>query len=160
MDFFNHPLNMLGIGFGLGMVLLIISWWGHWGTKREFRRYKMMLSDKLELETRHHQELQKERDRLQSENENLKVLVSKLNERTDNKLSRDLEIYARAERQMKINAPGFAGAWEMAKDAANHQLQDEEKGRSFPQRLFRRLVGAAHRPAALPGKSEEPDDAA
>ena len=159
MDFFNHPLNMLGVGFALGIVLWVLSVWGHWGTKREFRRYKMMLSDKLELDSRHHQELQKERDRLQSENENLKVLVTKLNERTDNKLSRDLEIYARAERQMKINAPGFAGAWEMAKDGAQQQLQDEERGKSFPQRLFRRLVGANRNPA-LPAKSADPDDAA
>jgi len=158
MDFFNHPLNMLGVGFGLGMLLLLIAWWRHLGTKREFRRYKMMLSDKMELDSRHHQDLKKDRDRLQSENENLKVLVTKLNERADNKLARDLEIYARAERQMKINAPGFAGAWEMAKDGASQQLQDEERGKSFPQRLFRRLVGS-NRQAALPDKSANPDDA-
>jgi hypothetical protein len=153
MDFFNHPLNMLGLGFALGCVLLVLSWWNHFKTKSEFRRYKMMLSDKLELETRQMQTLTKERDGVQKENENLRVQVAKLNDRGDNKIARDLEVYARAEKQMKINAPGFAGAWEMAKEAAHNQLAEEEKGTSLPQRLFRKLVGGGANQQALPAES-------
>ena len=56
-------------------------------------------------------------------------------------MQRELEIYARAEKQMMINAPGFAPAWELAKHNSTAQLSEEERGNSLPQRLFRKLVG-------------------
>lgn len=155
MEFLKNPLYCIALGFGLGCVLLFLSWWNHFKTKREFRRYKMMLSDKLELETRQMQSLTKERDGVQKENENLRVQVAKLNDRSDNKIARDLEVYARAEKQMKINAPGFAGAWEMAKESAHHQLTEEENGASLPQRLFRKLVGGGNNPQALTAEASK-----
>ena len=48
---------------------------------------------------------------------------------------------ARAEKHMIINAPGFAPAWEMAKSQALSQIETEEKGLSFPQKIFRKLIG-------------------
>jgi uncharacterized UPF0160 family protein len=63
------------------------------------------------------------------------------NEKPDNKLQRELEILARAEKHMMINAPGFAPAWEMAKSQALSQIETEEKGMSFPQKIFRKLIG-------------------
>ncbi len=134
-------LYALGIGFALGLLLLFLSMRSHWRTGGEFRRYKKMLSDKLELEQRQINDLSGERERLQKENENLRVKVQQLNERPDNKTVRDLEIYARAEKQMKIGAPGFAGAWELAKEAAQNQMSEEEKGASLPKRIFRAIVG-------------------
>jgi hypothetical protein len=50
---------------------------------------------------------------------------------------------------MMINAPGFAPAWEIAKSQAVAQLEAEEKGNSFPQRMFRKLVGSGSQ-VALP----------
>jgi hypothetical protein len=67
--------------------------------------------------------------------------VARLNERPDNKMQRELEILARAEKHMMINAPGFAPAWEMAKSQALSQLETEERGMSFPQKIFRKLLG-------------------
>jgi hypothetical protein len=129
------------LGFTLGALLLFVSMRNHWRTSREFRRYKAMLSDKLELEQKQMAELSRERERLLKDNENLRVKVLQLNERPDNNLNRDLEVYARAEKQMKINAPGFAGAWELAKEAAQSQIAEEERGNSLPQRIFRKLLG-------------------
>ncbi len=137
----NTHLYALGLGFALGGLLLFFSMRSHWRTSGEFRRYKKMLSDKLELEQRQINNLGGERERLKQENENLRVKIQQLNERPENKTSRDLEIYARAEKQMKIGAPGFAGAWELAKEAAQNQLAEEEKGASLPKRIFRALVG-------------------
>jgi regulator of replication initiation timing len=117
--------------------------WNHWKTKREFARYKTHLSDKLELDSRNVQELNKERTRLAQENENLRVQVARLNERPDNKLQREVEILARAEKHMMMNAPGFAPAWEMAKSQAAASLQTEETGQSIPQRIFRKLLGTS-----------------
>lgn len=138
----SNPLNTFVYGFLLGCVFLLMAFWSHWKTKREFTRYKTHLSDKLELDSRNLQELNKERTRFAQENENLRVQVARLNERPENKAQRELEVLARAEKHMMINAPGFAPAWEMAKTQAAASLQSEESGQSFPQRIFRKLLGA------------------
>jgi hypothetical protein len=87
------------------------------------------------------------------DNENLRVKVVQLNERTDNKANREMEIYARAEKQMMINAPGFAPAWELAKHSAQSQLTEEERGNSLPQRLFRKLMGTGPVVQTLPAEA-------
>lgn len=106
----------------------------------------------MELEHRQLNELTKEREKFTKENENLRLQVARLNDRTDNKIQRELEIYARAEKQMNISAPGFAPAWEIAKSQALTQLETEERGNSFPQRMYRKLVGANNQ-AALPAEA-------
>lgn len=141
VESFFTPLNTFFLGFGLGAVFLIMAMFSHWKTKREFKRYQRHLSDKLELDSRNIQELNKERARLAQESEHLRLQVARLNEKPENKLQRELEILARAEKHMMINAPGFAPAWEMAKSQAMSQLETEEKGMSFPQKIFRKLLG-------------------
>lgn len=137
------PLNTFGMGFVLGCVFLALALYSHWKTKNEFRRYRSHLSDKLELDAKQIQEGNKERARLAQESEHLRLQVARLNERPDNKLQRELEIMARAEKHMMINAPGFAPAWEMAKSQAMAQMETEEKGMSFPQKIFRKLLGSS-----------------
>jgi len=141
IESFFTPFNTFLLGFALGAVFLIMAMFSHWKTKREFKRYQRHLSDKLELDSRNIQELNKERSRLAQESEHLRLQVARLNEKPENKLQRELEILARAEKHMMINAPGFAPAWEMAKSQALSQLETEEKGMSFPQKIFRKLLG-------------------
>lgn len=148
----NTHLWALAIGFALGLALYFTALRSYWRTAREFRRYKKMLGDKMELEHRQLNELTRERERYTKENENLRLQVARLNDRTDNKIQRELEIYARAEKQMNISAPGFAPAWEIAKSQALTQLETEERGNSFPQRMFRKLVGGGS-PNALPAEA-------
>lgn len=136
------PLNTFIYGFLLCGIFLVQSLYGHWKTKRELKRYKGMLSDKLDLDSKQSQDINKERASLKQENENLRMQIARLNERPDNKMQRELEILARAEKQMVISAPGFAPAWEMAKSTALGQLESEEKGHSFPQKIFRKLIGS------------------
>lgn len=136
------PLNTFVYGFVLCGIFLVQTMWGHWKTKRELKRYKGMLSDKMDLDSKQNQDITKERNTLKQENENLRMQVARLNERADNKMQRELEILARAEKQMVISAPGFAPAWEMAKSSALSQLEAEEKGQSFPQKIFRKLIGS------------------
>lgn len=149
------PLNTFLYGFVLGCVFLVLSLWSHWKTKREFARYRTHLSDKLELDSRNIQDLNKERARLSQENENLRLQIGRLNEKPDNKLQRELEVLARAEKHMMINAPGFAPAWEMAKTQALSSIESEERGMSFPQKIFRRLLGpvTSGTTAAIPDQS-------
>ena len=146
------PQNTFIYGLVFCGIFLEQSVWGHWKTKRELKRYKNMLSDKLDLDSKQSQDINKERTALKQENENLRMQIARLNERPENKMQRELEILARAEKQMVISAPGFAPAWEMAKSAALGQLENEEKGQSFPQKIFRKLIGSgsAQTNVALP----------
>ncbi len=152
MEQFFSPLNTFLYGFLLGVVFLGISMYNHWQTKREFGRYRRHLSDKLELDSKQLQDGNKDRARLTQECENLRMQVARLNERGDNKMQRELEILARAEKHMVITAPGFAPAWEMAKSTALGQLDSEEKGLTFPQKVYRKLIGSGSNQsnAALP----------
>ncbi len=135
------PFNTFLYGFALGCLFLVMAMFSHWKTKREFKRFKSHLSDKLDLDSKQIQDINKERARLNQEAENLRMQVARLNDRPDNKMQRELEILARAEKHMMINAPGFAPAWEMAKSSALTQLESEERGMSFPQKIFRKLLG-------------------
>ncbi len=139
IDFFKQPFAW---GLSLGLLFFVLSAWGHFKTKRELRRYRKHLSDKLELEARQYEVIRKDKDVLAKENENLRVRVQQLMEKPDQKISRDLEILTRAEKRMMMQAPGFAAAWEAAKSQAAEELADEDSGKSLPRRLFNRLFGA------------------
>ncbi|MEM6278498.1 MAG: hypothetical protein AAF733_03395, partial [Verrucomicrobiota bacterium] len=52
---------------------------------------------------------------------------------------RELEIFARAEKGMVVSAPGFAQAWEKAKEAALGEIEAEESGKSLPRRIFKKF---------------------
>ncbi len=137
-DFFSQPFVW---GLSLGLLFFVLSFWGHFKTKREYRRYRRHLSDKLELEARQYEIIRKERESLAKENESLRLRIGQLNEKPEQKVMRDLEIFARAEKRMMVQAPGFAGAWETAKSAAAEEISAEDQGRSLPKRIFSRLFG-------------------
>ncbi len=141
INFFSLPFVW---GLCLGLFLCTVSVWGHMKTKREYRRYRRHLSDKLELEARQYELIRKEKETLSKENENLRLRIGQLSEKTEQKVLRDLEILTRAEKRMMVQAPGFAGAWESAKSAASEELSAEDSGRSLPRRLFSRLFGTGN----------------
>jgi hypothetical protein len=140
-------------GLFIGLFVFCFSAWGHFKTKRELSRYKKLLSDKLELEARQYETIRKERDTITKENENLRVRIQQLGDKPEQKLLRDLEIYARAEKLMIMQAPGFGGAWEVAKTQASEQMAEEDSGKSLPKRLFNRLFGNGAVREALPAES-------
>jgi len=102
-----------------------------------------MLSDRMEIDATAVSKQKTELDSLRKENENLRIKVQTLSGQPDHKLTRELEIFARAEKKMTIAAPGFASPWEQAKQAAWQELGDEESGRTTPRSLFQRFFGGA-----------------
>ena len=127
-------------GFLLGFFLCALSLVAHMKTKRELRRLKGHLSDKLEIEAEKMSEMKDKIDELKVENENLRMKVNTGRVQSDEQeLERELEIYARAEKGMVVNAPGFAQAWEKAKEAALTELEAEEAGKSLPRRIFKKF---------------------
>ena len=127
-------------GFLLGFFLCALSLFAHMKTKRELRRLKGHLSDKLEIEAEKMSEMKDKIDELKVENENLRMKVNTGRIQSDEQaLERELEIYARAEKGMVVNAPGFAQAWEKANEAALTEWEAEEAGKSLPRRIFKKF---------------------
>ncbi len=164
MDFFL-PILKSPFAWGLlvGLFFAGMALWNHWKTRMEFRRYKKLLGDKMELEADQYRKLKEERERLGQENENLRIKVGSSKDNPARELERELEIFARAEKRMMIQAPGFAGAWESAKAAAHDELVGEERGKSLPKKIFRKFFRGEASPVvevpALETKSPDRDGA-
>src|SRR6187402_399967 len=149
----NIFLSQFALGFYLGCVFLVIACYNYLRLKGELGRFRRHLSDKLEIEAETMKKTKAEQEVLRKENESLRVKVNALNEMPDRKIQRDLEIYARAEKRMLLNVPGFAPAWETAKTEAHNELSEEEAGKAAPKRIFARLFGGgAAAQAALPSR--------
>jgi hypothetical protein len=146
-------LGQFALGFYLGCVFLVIACYNYLRLKGELGRFRRHLSDKLEIEADTMKKLKSEQENLRRENESLRVKVNALNEIPDRKFQRDLEIYARAEKRMLLNVPGFAPAWETAKTEAHNELAEEEAGKAAPKHIFSRLFGGSgNNQAALPSR--------
>jgi uncharacterized protein YoxC len=135
--------SQFAIGFYCCGVLLLICLYHHFKLKFEHGRYKRMLSDKLEIEASTMHKMKSELDVVKKENENLRIKVQTQNEGADVKNARDLEVFARAEKKMMVAAPGFAGSWEQAKQAAYNEISEEDTGKSAPKRFFQRFFGGS-----------------
>ena len=153
----THPFTL---GLALGLVFTALTLYRVFRLKLDISRLKRHLADKLEIEADSHNKLRRDLDALRKENENLRVKVQGLNESPDRRLDRDLEIFARAEKRMLVSVPGFAPAWDSAKNAAHTEIVDEEAGRSLPKRVFAKLFPSPGREEkALPasGNSTGPE---
>ncbi len=148
-------LDRFALGFYLGFVFLLIALYNLFKIKGELSRFRRHLSDKLEIEAETMKKVKTDQETMRRENESLRIKVNALNELPDRKLQRDLEIYARAEKKMLVQVPGFAPAWETAKAEAHTELMEEESGRSAPRRIFSRLFGGGSSGPALPQRSGE-----
>jgi len=131
-------------GFYTCGVLLVICLYHHFKLKFEHGRYKRMLSDKLEIEASTLHKIKADLDVVKKENENLRIKVQTQNESSDIKNARDLEVFARAEKKMMVAAPGFAGPWEQAKQAAYGEISEEDNGKAAPKRFFQRFFGGGN----------------
>lgn len=127
-------------GVMLGLFLCVVSMWSHFKTKSELKRLKNHLGDKLELEAEKISSMKEDITSLKQDNENLRVKIQTGKvEDSAQALERELEIYARAEKGMVMNAPGFAQAWESAKGVAEQEIREEETGKSPVKRMFRKF---------------------
>jgi hypothetical protein len=141
MDFLNdHFFWGLGVGFFLGLIGIVLTILRLWEARREATRLRRHLADKLELEADATNRLKADLSNLKSQNENLRMKVSSLSQTPDRKQQRDLEVYARAERYMVSQSPGFPAVWEQAKRVAVGELETEEQGQSIPRRVFNALL--------------------
>jgi len=148
-------LQPFALGLELGLFLVALTLWRLVRIKMEFGRFKQHLSDRIELESGSANKTKRELEDLRRENEQLRIRVAAFNGMPEGRLQEDLEIYARTEKRMMINVPGFAPAWENAKAAVQAELAEENAGRSLPKRVFSRLFGSSASKDALPPSSTD-----
>ena len=151
-DILLHPF---ALGFYTGCIFLLIALYHQVRLKMEHARYRRMLSDKMEIDATAVSKQKGELEALRKESENLRIKVQSLSAQPEQKLAREVEIFARAEKKMTVAAPGFASPWEQAKQAAWHELSEEETGKSAPRTLFQRFFGGTAEPVrSLPASAE------
>jgi hypothetical protein len=154
MDFtHDHFFWGLGVGLLLGLIGIVLAILRLWEARREVGRLRRHLADKMELEADATNRLKVDLQNLKSQNENLRMKVSNLSQLPDRKQQRDLEVYARAERYMVSQSPGFPAVWEQAKRAATGELETEEQGQSLPRRVFNALL---NRPVKSEDREHQP----
>lgn len=146
-------LSPFAFGLYLGLVFAALALYRVVRLKFELRDYKRHLSQKLEIEAGQLQTIRREQESLRKENENLRIKVGALNQNPDRRAQRDLEIFARAEKQMLVSVPGFAPAWENAKSAAQSELADEESGKAATKSVFSKIFGGSRVEAPAAPKS-------
>lgn len=148
MDLLHQPMFWAFVGgLFLGLIGVVFLALRFADTKKEVRRLKRHLADKLELESEATNRLRLDLQELKQQNENLRIKVANLNQVPDRRLQRELEIFARAERWMVSSSPGFPAIWEEAKRSAINELEREEQGRSLPQRVFNALLNRSSGPS-------------
>ena len=149
-------LDRFALGLELGLFLTALAVYRVIRLKLELRRFKQHLSERLELDAESVQKIRREQEAARHENEQLRMRVAGFNATPEGRLQQDLEVYARAEKRMLVNVPGFAPAWENAKAAALSELADEDAGKSLPKRVFSRLFGTSSpQKEALPPASTD-----
>ena len=154
-DILTHPF---ALGFYTGCIFLVMALYHQVRLKMEHARYRRMLSDKMEIDATAVSKQKGELESLRKENENLRIKVQALTAQPEQKLAREVEIFARAEKKMTVAAPGFAAPWEQAKQAAWQELGEEESGKGAPRTLFQRFFGGAapEQVRSLPQSVETP----
>ena len=97
---FPFYLCVFAGGLALGLIFAFMAWNNARHAKKEGNKFKMMLGEKMEVEATASSRLKTELEDLRKQNENLRIKVSELNQTSEKRLQRELEIYARAEKRL------------------------------------------------------------
>ena len=127
-------------GLGLGLIFAFMAWWRTLACRQEARKLRLMLGERMEIESTATGKLKTELETLRKQNENMRIKVAELNQTPEKRLQRELEILSRAEKIMTSSSPGFPAAWEGAKKTAHGELADEENGQTLSRRIFQKFT--------------------
>lgn len=155
LEFFKTPFSW---GLSIGLALTFFTWKSGLSGKKNLKKENKRLSGEMrELETHLNTQLkinasgnntvQEKVDKLQEQNETLRVNLAALQNKPGRNELRALHTMETAVRVMREQAPGFASAWEVALRQAEDEYEEASGG-------FRKLV---RKVIALPTPSEVTD---
>lgn len=110
------------IGLGVGLVVAFVVW-ASMAIKRskiktkadeEIKKYKEMISQRMELESEGLSKYKSELEEVKKQNENLRITVQTLQQKPGRSEINRLQVYQRAVDRMMINSPGFGPVWQTA----------------------------------------------
>ena len=110
------------LGFVIGIFIAFVVWVVMAFKRRsikknaeaEIKKYKDMLSQRMELESDGMSKLRAENESLKSANENLRISVQTLSQKPGKREIARLQVYQTAVDRLTINSPGFGPAWQAA----------------------------------------------
>ena len=125
-------------------------------TKEEMKVLQTHLNTQLKITATGNEALTKEVETLKTQNENLRVNLSALQNKPDKSELRQFRMQEMAISTMREQAPGFAGAWEKAMKQADADMESAETGFS---KLMRKVVpGLSYSGARHHGSDSHPAD--
>ena len=129
-----------GYGLLVGLLFSFYVWFrGYQELRRlnkQLNRLRTHLDAHLELSYEGTSKRKGEIERLEHENENLRVTVKAWQQKPDRRELRQLHVYDHAVRDLMQNAPGFAPHWEKALQKAEVVISEEDRGiLAFARRL-------------------------
>jgi hypothetical protein len=141
-DWLTHPF---ALGFYVGLVPVIFYRVQLYLARRDLRSRESAQLLQVAALTEVVQKMQQDAKAGGTEMENLRVKVQSLMQKPEQQRLRQLDVMIRAEQRLTVTAPGFAPAWQTAKNEALSQLEEEERGKSAPRQMFAQIVsgGAA-----------------
>lgn len=145
LEIINNPFVW---GLGLGLLIAGFTWKSAFSAKsnlkREIKRLQeegrdlqSHLNTQLKINATGNDAQQKEIDELRSQNENLRVNISTLQNKPGRAEARQLQIMESAVRVMREQAPGFAPAWEQALQRTESEYEAGEGGL---KKLMRKVI--------------------
>jgi chromosome segregation ATPase len=136
-DWLTHPVTL---GFYAGLVPAAIFRVQLYLSRRDLQKSKDSQFAQLKTLTDAFQKLQEDLKGASAEKENLRVKIQSLLQSPDKQRLKLLEVLNRAEQRLTLSAPGFAPAWQNAKNEALAEIEQEERGRSAPKQVLHQLM--------------------
>ena len=136
-DWLTHPF---ALGVYAGLVPALFFRIQLFIARRDLLRSERAQLGQVKTLTEAFQKLQQELQGSNTEKENLRVKIQGLLQSPERQKLRLLEVLNRAEQRLTVTAPGFAPAWQTAKNEATMELEEEERGRSAPRQVLHNLM--------------------
>lgn len=136
-DWLTHPV---ALGFYAGLVPAAIFRVQLYLSRRDLQKSKDSQFAQLKTLTDAFQKLQEDLKAASAEKENLRIKIQSLLQSPDKQRLKLLEVMNRAEQRLTLSAPGFAPAWQNAKNEALVEIEQEERGKSAPKQVLHQLM--------------------
>lgn len=134
MEDLNIYIQPFLIGFGLGLLLLLIVYIGERSKRRALKKeivsLKNHLQNKMEIEAEATEHRRLEVERLKKENENLRITNQTLAQKPGRREVMNLHVYQKAIAIMTESAQGFAPMWQRALREAEAEIEKSDEGSS------------------------------
>ena len=163
VEFLKNPFAW---GLAIGLALTFFTWKSAMAAKRtikkenkriqgEMRELETHLNTQLKINASGNSTIQDKVDKLQEQNENLRVNVAALENKPGRSELRALHTMETAVRLMREQAPGFASAWEVALRQAESEYDEATGGL---RKLVRKVIALPSPSEATDSKGKRDDD--